>query len=60
MNKLQPCGKDDWVCECAQCDEYWEWMADQEIKDIGGLQTTKEYDDELENSLSETFKIDGW
>jgi len=62
MSNPEPCksGADDWTCDCSQCDEYWEWMADQETKDIGGFQTTQEYDDELENSLSQTFGVDGW
>jgi transposase len=60
MSNPKPCISDDWTCDCKQCDEYWEWMADQETKDIGGFMTTKEYDDELEAEQDGFYEVDGW
>lgn len=58
MSNLEPCSSDDWTCDCSRCNKYWEWMSEQETKDIGGMQTTKEYDDDADRDG--TFEVDGW
>ena len=60
MSEPKPCKKDDMWCECKQCDEYWEWMAEQEKKDDYIFPDTKEFDEEHERELAEFYGLDGW